>query len=112
MRVGALICGVLGGLIGLFVGFFGSALSGLAGELGWANGAFYQIVSLALPIAAIVGGGISLSSNYIGGVLMAISAIGTLVLFGFHTLSILPIVLIGIGALLAFLSPAKETSVV
>lgn len=110
MRVGALICGILGGLIALIIGFFGSALSGLAGQLGWVHGQFFQIVLIALPVAGIVGGGVSLTVPLLGAALMGACTAGVYLLFGLNALSIVPLALTGVGTILAFLGGLTETN--
>ena len=113
MKVAALVCGVLGGLAGLMVGYFCSAvLTGLAETLGWDRGGFYQAmaVAIALPIAGIAGGRMTHSRSILAGVLMSISAVGTALIFGINSLGIIPVALTGVGALFAFLSRFSEAA--
>lgn len=109
MRVGALICGVLGGLIALFIGIFGSALFALAGAGGWQSAWLYQAAAYGLPILAIAGGALALSNSGVASPCLALSAVGIVALFGFGGPSVLPVALIGVGALLAFLDSNRAS---
>lgn len=110
MKVGALLCGVFGGLIALVVGAFGSALFALAGAGGWQSAGLYQAAAYGLPILAIAGGALALSSGVASAACLALSALGIVVLFGFSGPSVLPVALIGAGALLALLSLNRDGS--
>lgn len=113
MKVGSLICGLLGGLTGLLAGYFCSAsLTSLAGSLGWARGGFYQAIAIAiaLPLAAAVGGRLALSNRILAGVLMIISAAGTAIVYGVDSLTLIPVALSSIGAVLAFFSRTSDTA--
>jgi hypothetical protein len=102
MLVGALILGILGGVFGLGVGLFGYALGGIAGQ------GLFQLVSIAIPIVSIVGGGMAKAKPVIGGILMLLSAAGMIWLFGFNFFTAIAIILSGIGGALALLA-ASET---
>lgn len=113
MRVAAKYCGELGGVAGFITAYFDStALTALAGSLGWVNGGFYQAIAIAvaLPVAAIVGGHLAPSKNILAGVLMAISTIGIALIFGLNILSIISMALTAVGALLALLSRNPDTA--
>jgi hypothetical protein len=107
MSTAALIFGLLGGLFGLVVGVFGYAAGGIVGAASSTSFVFYQLVSMAIPIASLVGGGLAKVNAFAAGALMLLSAVGMLLLFGFNFFTSLPLVLSGIGAVLAFLS-ARE----
>jgi len=105
MKVGALILGILGGLIALSYGVLGFGLGSIASSGNQqGSGALLQFVSLAVPIAALVGAGIVLSKPAIGAALMGGSAVVLVLLLGFNFFSLLPVVLLGIGGLLGFLA--------
>ncbi|SUZ33921.1 hypothetical protein ROE7235_03702 [Roseibaca ekhonensis] len=120
MKVGGVL-GIIGGLISLLIGVVGyssfSAIGGLASSMDYETGAqtmnFYSLASIALPILGLGGAascfvkprkkGISLvRSHQEGAILMAVSAAGILWLFGINALSLVPAVLLGLGALLVF----------
>ena len=107
MRVGALIVGIIGGLIALTYGLLGYGLGSLAdaGEAGAGSG--MKIVSIGVPILALVGAGMVMAKPVIGAVLMGASAVVVVLLLGFNFFSLIPVVLLGVGALLAFLG-ARE----
>lgn len=97
MKVGALVVGIIGGLVALLYGVvgYGFGSMGDAGDV--------KLVSVGLPVAAIVGAGLVMAKPIVGAVLMAIAAAGFIVIFGFNFFSLIPVVLLGIGALLGFL---------
>lgn len=113
MRSAALVLGVIGGIIGMIVGFFG---------YGWAEfGSWFvtetglgadqlgtpdeqqetKIVSIAAPILGIAGGAMSGSQPLTGAILMGVSAYGMYWGFGFGVFTMFPIAMCAIGCLLA-----------
>lgn len=106
-----MVLGLVGGVIALLVGAFGYGLSSVGGSLsssvgydeGTAMMAFYQFASLGLPVAALVGGGLVARNPGLGAGIMGASALGMVFVFGFGFFSLVPIVLLGIGALLVAL---------
>ncbi len=111
MNTAGMVLGIIGGLIALLVGAFGYGLSSMgasvSASVGYHEGSalmmVYQFASLALPIAALVGSGVAVRAPAVGGVIMAASAIGIVFVFGFGFFSTVPVVLLGVGALLVFL---------
>lgn len=75
MRVGALILGILGGLIALSYGFLGYGLGSLAdvGQAGAGSG--MKIISLVVPVGALVGAGMVMTKPLIGASLMAFAVV-------------------------------------
>jgi hypothetical protein len=71
-----MILGIIGGLYGLSIGLFGYGLGALAGAGGAAHAGFFQFISLAIPIASIVGGAIVKAKPMVGAGLMLLSAAG------------------------------------
>ena len=106
----ALILGILGGLFGLLIGLFGYAVGGIAGAGGQAGAGLFQLVSIAIPIACLVGGGMAKSNAMIAGILMLLSAVGMLLVFGFNFFTAIPLVLSAVGGIIALVSAnnAKE----
>jgi hypothetical protein len=104
MSTAALILGILGGLFGLVVGFFGYAAGGVVGAASGTSLVLYQLVSMAIPIASLVGGGLAKVNAFAAGALMLLSAVGMLLVFGLNFFTFLPLVLSGIGGVLVLLS--------
>jgi len=109
MKVGSLVLGIIGGLIALIFGLVGYGIGSMAdvGEAG--AGATLKILSLGLPIAALIGAGIVITKPIIGAALMGLAAVGLVLFLGFNFFSLLPVVLLGLGALLGFLGSQQDT---
>ncbi len=108
MKVGATIVGIIGGLIALLYGLLGYGLGSMGGSGG------LKFLSIVVPIAALVGAGMTISKPMIGAALMGLCAITFVLILGFNFFSLIPVVLLGVGAFLAFLGAqedAKEQSV-
>lgn len=97
MKVGALVLGIIGGLVALLYGLVGYGVGSLAGGTG------LKLVSIGLPIAALIGAGMVMAKPMIGSCLMAIASVGFILILGFNFFSLIPVVLLGLGALLGFL---------
>jgi len=108
MKVGALVLGIIGGLIALIFGLVGYGIGSMAdvGEAG--AGATLKILSLGLPIAALIGAGIVITKPIIGAALMGVAAVGLVLILGFNFFSLFPVVLLGLGALLGFLGSQQD----
>ena len=109
MRNAALTLGVIGGIIGMIVGFFSY---GYVEFINWfgpvdeianqvENPGLIKAVSLLAPLLAIAGGAMARSSAQLGGILLLISAAGMLYAFGFGVFTMFPIAMCGLGGLLA-----------
>jgi len=107
MKTG-MILGIIGGVIALLVGAVGysatSTLGSLSNSVGYQEGAssmqFYSFAAIALPIVGLIGGGIAGKNPQLSAGLMGLSAVGILWVFGLGMMSIVPAVLLGIGAFL------------
>jgi len=103
MKNAAMVLGILGGTIGMIVGFFGY---GWTEAVSWfsvhSNGATDQIVtsdnpdrirfiSLIAPILSIAGGAMSPQRPFSGAVLMLLSSAGMFWGFGFNVFTMFPI---------------------
>jgi len=108
MKVGGLVLGIIGGLVALIYGLLGYGFGSLAdaGQAGAGTG--LKVLSLGLPIAALVGAGMVMAKPIIGAVLMGISAIVLVLMLGFNFFSLIPVVLLGLGALLGFLGSQED----
>ena len=82
------------------------------GSLGSAAGAegagLVKLLSIALPVGALIGAGMVKAKPGIGAALMAIGAIGFVLILGFNFFSLIPVVLLGLGALLGFLGMQED----
>ncbi|MEL6480787.1 MAG: hypothetical protein AAFQ75_04990 [Pseudomonadota bacterium] len=120
MRHAALVLGVIGGAVGMIVGFFGY---GFAEAVGWIAGFVGEIsqeaaaelgpekdrtdvklAALLAPIAGIAGGAMVLTQRLMGAVLLAASAAGMLWGFGFGVFTMFPIAMCGLAAVFALLA--------
>jgi len=105
MKTGSAVLGILGGALALVIGVLSYFLGDLGQTLGIEGSVTRQVLSLALPIAALVGGGVAPQS----GLLMAASAAGILIVLEIGVFSLITAIPIGIGALLAFIGSASGT---
>lgn len=118
MRNAALTLGVIAGILGLVVGFFGYGYTVFIetfGELGDLarqvdDPERTRVVSLIAPILAIAGGAMARSQNLLGGVLMLISCAGMYWGFGFNVFTMFPIAMCGLGGLLALAARQPDTA--
>jgi hypothetical protein len=104
MRIAALVIGLIGGIVGLLIGFgFYSLYAVAAAATGLAQATLYQIISIASPVVCIVGAALALSRPLVAGVLMVFATLGMIITFGFGSWSFIPIILGAVGAVIAFL---------
>ncbi len=110
MRNAALVLGIIGGVIGMIVGFFSY---GYTEFVDWAgkeipdtfeqvdNVGLIRFMSLFSPLLAIAGGAMARSRAQIGGGLMLASAAGMYYAFHFNAFTMFPIAMCGLGGVLA-----------
>jgi len=120
MQNAAMILGIIGGIVGMVVGFFGY---GFAEMMSWIFGAVEQVeaqtgfqadlgeapedpmvtraISLASPILAIAGGAMAGSAPLAGAIMLIASAAGMFYGFGFGVFTMFPIAMCGLAGLLA-----------
>ena len=108
MKTGSAILGILGGAIALVIGVISFFVGDLGEQLGISGSVISQILSIGLPIAALVGGGIAPKSGVLGGLLMAGSAAGILIVLEIGVLSLITAIPIGIGAVLALIGAGLD----
>ncbi len=115
MRNAALILGVIGGIVGMVVGFFAYGFAALAEvweaffraaeELGAgrvvSDPQTSKLIALGAPIAAIVGGAMAPSRPAIASLLLVFSALGTYWGFDFNVFTMFPIAMSAVAGLLA-----------
>lgn len=128
MRNAAMLLGVIGGIVGMIVGFFGY---GFAEIWSWLFGAVSEFeartgfeadlgeppedpmvtraISLFSPILAIGGGAMAPSYPGIAGLMLLASAAGMFHGFGFGVFTMFPIAMCGIAGLLALPSAFAKT---
>lgn len=103
-----MILGVIAGLIGMIVGFFGYGFVELIDQFGEIEGIAEQVenpeliqtASIVAPLLAIVGGAMAHSRALIAGILLLISAAGMYYAFGFGVFTMFPIAFAGVAGLL------------
>ena len=109
MRNAALVLGVIGGIIGMIVGFFSYGYTEFIDWFGEVEGALEQVenvqlirnVSLISPLLAIAGGAMARIRALWGGLLMLASAVGMYWGFGFGVFTMFPIAMCALGGILA-----------
>jgi hypothetical protein len=106
MKIGSAILGILGGIIALIIGVISFFVGDLGQTLGIEGSIIRQVLSLALPIAALLGGGIAAKSGLAGGILMLVGAAGILIVLEIGVFSLITAIPIGIGGILALVSMA------
>ncbi len=109
MKTGASILGIVGGAVALIIGAISFFVGDLGQSLGIQGSVMRQVLSIGLPVAALLGGGVSPKSGVIGGLLMAVGAVGILLVLDIGVLSLITAIPIGIGAVLAFVGAAMSS---
>ena len=102
MRIAALVLGVIGGLYGLTVGWWIYALVSFGGGKD-------GVLALLVPLTGLIGGSLSLVAPSLAGGLMLLSASLTALVIGFNVFVAIPLLLLGVGGVLALLG-ANETA--
>ena len=108
-----MVLGIIGGILGLIVGFFGYGYAEVGTVLadatgGNANYDVFRYVGIAAPIACLVGATLSTKQPTSAGLLMGGSAIAMAVVFGVGTFTIFPIALASVGAVMTMVA-SKNT---
>ncbi len=117
MRNAALVLGIIGGLVGMFVGFFSYGYTEFIAWFGDVpevaeqvdNVRLIRTVSLFSPLLAIAGGAMARSRAMLGGVLLLISAAGMFHAFGFGVFAMFPIAMCALAAILALTATRPDT---
>lgn len=117
MKNAAVILGIIGGVLGLFVGF---AVTGWIEFTGWFNQqvpdaiappedeALLRAAGLVSPILAIAGGAMSNLRPFLGAIFMGASAVGMYWAFGFGVFTMFPIAMAGLACVLGLLGAATR----
>lgn len=109
MRNAALTLGIIAGLLGMIVGFFGYGYTEAVARFGEIDGLAEQVsdpqmirtMSLLAPVLAIAGGAMAKSRALWGGILLLVSASGLYFAFGFNVFTMFPIAFASLGGVLA-----------
>ncbi len=110
MRNAALILGIIGGVVGMIVGFFSYGYTEFVDWFGNEvpdvleqvdNVGLIRFMALFAPLLAIAGGAMAKSRAMIGGALMLLSAAGMYYAFRFNAFTMFPIAMCGLGGVLA-----------
>jgi len=109
MRNAALVLGIIGGIVGMLVGFFSygyteaverfGEIEGLAEQVD--NAGLIRTASFLSPLLAIAGGAMAKVRALWGGLLLLASAAGMYYAFGFNVFTMFPIGFCGLAGLLA-----------
>ncbi|WP_197918857.1 hypothetical protein [Thiosulfatihalobacter marinus] len=109
MRNAALTLGIIAGIIGMIVGFFGWGYTEVIQRYGEVPELAEQVDNVQLvragaliaPLLAIAGGAMARARALWGGVLLLASAAGMYGAFGFNVFTMFPISFAGLGGILA-----------
>lgn len=109
MRNAALTLGIIAGVVGMIIGFFGFGYTELARNFSeveeafgmFDNPEFVRVASILSPLLAIAGGAMAKARALWGGVLLLASAAGMYFAFGFNVFTMFPIAFAGLGGVLA-----------
>lgn len=109
MRNAALILGVLGGILGMFVGFVSFGYTEAIERWGEIpefaeqvdNVGLIRTVSVLAPLAALAGGGMAKIRALWGGILLLGSSAGMYYAFGFGVFTMFPIAMTGLAGVFA-----------
>ncbi|MDE9450570.1 hypothetical protein J3R80_08835 [Aliiroseovarius sp. Z3] len=109
MRNAALVLGIIAGIWGMIVGFFGYGYTEVIDRIGELPDLAEQVdhpgrvraFALIAPVLALAGGAMARSAAQVGGVLLLLSAAGMYFAFGYGVFTMFPIALAGLGGLLA-----------
>jgi len=109
MRNAALTLGLIGGIIGMFVGVFSYGYTEFIEWFGEVpdiaeqvdNVQLIRALALLSPLLAIAGGAMARSNARVGGGLMILSAAGMFFGFGFGAFTMFPIAMCALGGVLA-----------
>ena len=117
MRNAAMILGIIGGIVGMIVGFFGYGFAVLgemfdafveaarqvgAGEV-VDDPQTKKLIGLGAPILAIAGAAMAPSRPSIAAILLVVSSVGMYHGFDFNVFTMFPIGMCGVAAILALL---------
>lgn len=98
----ALICGLAGGTIALVDGLYQYATGTAAIALNFDSGGLHTLLSIAMPIACIIGGLIARRFAVLAGLLMMAGMVGIAAVYGVNQITALALALSAAGSVFAF----------
>jgi hypothetical protein len=109
MRNAALVLGVIGGIVGMLVGFFSYGYTEAVDHFGEIEGLAEQVANVEViraasflsPLLAIAGAAMAKVRALWGGILLLISTGGMYYAFGFNVFTMFPLGFCGLAGLLA-----------
>ena len=112
MRNAALVLGIIAGIWGMIVGFFGYGYTEVIARMGELPDLAEQVdnpgrvraFALIAPVLALAGGAMARSAAQIGGILLLLSAAGMYFAFGYGVFTMFAFALAGLGGLLALIA--------
>lgn len=115
MKIAGGVLGLIGGLIALMIGGVGYGLSSAGNDLnqmagGGAIFSWFQYMAVVVPFVALLGAGIAFGKPQLGAAIMAGAAVLMIFVFGLHTVSLIPVCLLALGAILAWMDAAGAPS--
>ncbi|MAX73600.1 MAG: hypothetical protein CMH66_08020 [Nioella sp.] len=120
MRNAALTLGIIGGILGMIVGFFGYGYVAFIDYFGEVPDVARQVenpdlirsVSIVSPVLALAGGAMARARALWAGILLLISTAGMYYAFGFGVFTMFPLALTGLAGILALAAgrPDEEVS--
>jgi hypothetical protein len=116
MKNAAMILGILGGLVGMVVGFFGYGFTVFIDMFGEIPKVAEQVedperlrfLSLVSPILAVAGGAMAIGRPYWAAPLLILSAVGMNWGFDFNVFTMFPIAMCGLAGVLALLGARDQ----
>jgi len=109
MRNAALVLGILGGVLGMIVGFFSYGYTEAIDYFGEVEGLAEQVsnpdlirnTSLLAPLLALAGGAMARARALWGGVLLLAASAAMYHAFGFNVFTMFPLAMTGLAGVLA-----------
>jgi hypothetical protein len=103
MRTGAMVIGIVGGLMGCVIGIIAFAMGDWVSSSDANVGTIIKIVSVVVPLAGLIGAAIVRSRPLVGALLMIASAVAFAVLTDFGAFGYITIALLAIAGLFGLL---------
>lgn len=108
MRTGAMVLGIIGGVLALLLGLVGFSLGQLGSSLGEDGAGIVMVLSLAIPVVALVGASTVKAKAGVGGALMLLSAVAIVLVLKVHFFSLLPGIPLAIAGFLGLAGRQEE----